>query len=75
MDNYHLTKAMSGGWVFRKANSSTNLLSASTKSALIEQVRAYMQGRTGSVKIHKEDGTIEEERTYPRAADPVRSKG
>lgn len=28
-----------------------------------------------SVKIHKEDGRIQEERTYPRAADPKKSKG
>jgi hypothetical protein len=28
-----------------------------------------------TVKIHKENGRIQEERTYPRAADPPRSKG
>jgi hypothetical protein len=28
-----------------------------------------------SVRIHKEDGRIQEERTYPRSADPKRSKG
>lgn len=28
-----------------------------------------------TVKIHKKDGRIQEERTYPRAADPRRSKG
>lgn len=28
-----------------------------------------------SVKIHKEDGTFQEERTYPSGADPRRSKG
>ena len=28
-----------------------------------------------SVKIHKENGRIQEERTYPRKADPRRSKG
>ena len=29
----------------------------------------------GSVRIHKENGRIQEERTFPRAADPKRSKG
>lgn len=29
----------------------------------------------GSVKIRKEDGTYQEERTFPRSADPRRSKG
>jgi hypothetical protein len=28
-----------------------------------------------SVRIHKEDGKIQEERTYPRSADPRSSKG
>ena len=28
-----------------------------------------------TVKIHKEKGSIQEERTYPRRADPRRSKG
>jgi hypothetical protein len=28
-----------------------------------------------TVKIHKENGRIQEERTYPRAADPRQSKG
>jgi len=29
----------------------------------------------GSVKIRKKDGTYQEERTFPRSADPRRSKG
>lgn len=28
-----------------------------------------------TVKIHKENGRIEEERTYPASADPKKSKG
>jgi hypothetical protein len=31
--------------------------------------------RGGSVKIQKENGRFQEERTYPRGADPARSKG
>jgi hypothetical protein len=29
----------------------------------------------GSVKIQKENGKFQEERTYPRSADPKKSKG
>jgi hypothetical protein len=29
----------------------------------------------GSVRIHLENGRIQEERTYPRSADPTSSKG
>jgi hypothetical protein len=32
-------------------------------------------GKTGSVKIKKRNGKIQEERTYPRSADPRASKG
>ena len=28
-----------------------------------------------SLRIHRKDGTIQEERTYPRSSDPKRSKG
>lgn len=33
----------------------------------------YRQPST--LKIHKRDGTIQEERTYPRSSDPRRTKG
>ena len=32
-------------------------------------------GQGGSVRIRKLDGTFQEERTYPRSADPKSSKG
>lgn len=35
----------------------------------------FPAGKTASLKIRKEDGTIQEERTYPRSADPTKSKG
>lgn len=30
---------------------------------------------TGTVRIHREDGHFEEERTFPRSADPRQSPG
>jgi hypothetical protein len=38
-------------------------------------MRTYMHGHAGSVKIHKENGQIQEERTYSRSADPKHRKG
>jgi hypothetical protein len=38
-----------------------------------EKARANAEAVT--VKIHKEKGGIQEERTYPRKADPRKSKG
>lgn len=34
-----------------------------------------MNGLTISLKIKRRDGTIREERTYPRSSDPRRTKG
>lgn len=36
---------------------------------------AKKSGEPTSVRIHKQDGKFQEERTYPRSADPKRSKG
>jgi hypothetical protein len=62
-------------WVAKSG--SNQLGSGSTKQ---EVVRATAQAaRTDpddvSVRIHKLNGQIQEERTYPRRADPGRSRG
>ncbi|WP_409286889.1 DUF2188 domain-containing protein [Pseudomonas guariconensis] len=74
MDNYHVT-AEGSGWKLHRQGDSQALLIAATKAELLEQLPGFMEGRTGSVKIHTRDGQIEDERTYPRSADPRRSKG
>ncbi len=74
MDTYHISKT-DNGWELRKTGSARASKSAGTKQELLELTAAYMEGKTASVKIHKEDGTIQEERTYPRSADPRRTKG
>lgn len=38
-------------------------------------MQKYMEDKSGSVKIHKLDGTIQEERTYPRKDDPRNTPG
>ena len=38
-------------------------------------MRDYMKDHEGSVKIHKENGEFQEERTYPRSKDPRITKG
>lgn len=74
MDNYHVVPA-SGGWKLHAQSSEEALISAPTKARLMELLPSFMDGRTGSVKIHTETGQLEEERTYPRNEDPRRSKG
>jgi hypothetical protein len=41
----------------------------------MDLAKAFLEGKTASLKIHKADGIVQEERTYPRNADPVRSPG
>jgi hypothetical protein len=74
MDNYHITTA-TNGWELKKEGAARASKTATTKAEIVELASEFLQDKTASLKIHKEDGTIQEERTYPRSADPVRSKG
>lgn len=50
---------------------------ATTKEMCVEFTAAYAigLGQPVSVRIHLENGQFEEERTYPRSADPSSSPG
>jgi hypothetical protein len=75
MKNYHLTPDPSGEWKLAPEGSDHILGIFDTKSDAVEKSVEYVTRQTGSLKIHRADGTIEEERTYPRSADPVKSPG
>ena len=74
MDKYDISKD-DKGWKFGKEGGDRALRRADTKEAVTDKMRDYMQDKEGSVKIRKQDGTYQEERTYPRSSDPRRSKG
>ncbi|HAN51745.1 DUF2188 domain-containing protein [Stutzerimonas stutzeri] len=74
MDNYHIS-ATDSGWELRKQGATRASKTAATKAEMLQITAAFLEGRTASVKIHKKDGTLQEERTYPRSADPRESKG
>lgn len=74
MDNYHITKN-GDKWNLTKEGNERASKSADTKKGIIEKTKDFMSDKTGSVKIHKEDGKIQEERTYQRKDDPKNSKG
>lgn len=74
MDNYHISKS-ENGWDLNKEGATRASKSASTKAEIVALAADFLEGKTASVKIHKEDGTIQEERTYPRSADPAKSEG
>lgn len=74
MDNYHVTKD-GNKWKLTKEGSQRASKTADTKQEIIQETRDFMKSRTGSVKIHKTDGKIQEERTYPRKEDSRKTKG
>ena len=74
MDNYHITKD-GEKWKLKKEGSQRASKTADTKKDIIAQTRGFMNDKTASVKIHKEDGKFQEERTYQRKDDPRKSKG
>lgn len=74
MDSYHVVQT-ADGWELKKEGAHRASKRAATKQELVGALGAFFEGKTASVKIHRVDGTFEEERTYPRSADPKRSKG
>jgi hypothetical protein len=73
MNNFHLSP--NGDRWDLKEEGGRGLASFPTKEEALERSIEIVTDRTGSLKIHKADGTIEEERTYPRSVDPKKSPG
>lgn len=75
MDNYHLTKK-DGDWKLTKEGNERPTKTFETKEVAVKQSADYLKSNGGgSLKIHLEKGKIQEERTYPKSADPKKSKG
>ena len=77
MTNYHLTPH-GDGWKLTAEGSERVIDIFRTKEDGVSvccDVITERDGGLGSLKIHRKDGTIEEERTYPRSADPHQTPG
>lgn len=74
MGNYHI-KPHDTHWDLTKEGAERASISKPTKEEIITATQAFMKRKTASVKIHGEDGTIQEERTYPQSADPAKTMG
>ena len=74
MDNYHITPA-ENGWALKKEGAGRASKTATTKAEIIELAGEFLDGKTVSLKIHKEYGSTQEECTYSRRSDPTKSKG
>lgn len=65
-----------GGWDLKKDKTEKTIKHFDTKEdATAGGVLKKAIGGEGSVKIKKEDGTYQEERTFPHSADPKESEG
>ena len=65
----------SGGWVLTDQEGGVLTIFESKEEALSRGALEAAIGEAGTVRIHKEDGGFDEERTFPRSADPRRSPG
>jgi hypothetical protein len=65
------------GWAGTSGGRTVPNTKATTKAEAVKKTAAAAKKSSEpvSVRIHKTDGRIQEERTYPRAADPRSSKG
>jgi hypothetical protein len=74
MDNYHLVRD-GKEWKLRRQGASRSALTFDNKQDAVPGSAAFMRDHGGSLKIHDKKGKIQEERTYPRSADPPESPG
>jgi hypothetical protein len=72
---YHVTKT-EDGWKGKKEGGERASVIGDTKEEVMRKTIeiAKKQGDT-SVVIHKQDGKIQEERTYPKSSDPFPPEG
>jgi len=74
MENYFLSPD-GDQWKLQKQDSKRAIKRFETKQEGMQESTQYVRDHGGSLKIQKQDGTFQEERTYPRSADPRKTEG
>ncbi|MDR6763606.1 hypothetical protein J2Y38_003827 [Flavobacterium sp. 2755] len=76
MKNFHLVQE-DGKYKLKKENAErASKVIDTNKIDAIKQSKDFIQSQGGgSLKIHKNGGGFQEERTYPKFHDPKKSKG
>ena len=73
---YHVTTNGNNGWKSMMENAGSASVTGLNKQDVVNRTIEMAKHHTMcSVIIHKQDGTIQEERTYPRSSDPRTSIG
>lgn len=74
-NKFHVTKTKSG-WQGKKVGNEKASTTGSTKNEVVKKTIEIAENQgNSSVRIHKKDGKIQEERTYPRKSDPYPPRG
>lgn len=74
MSNFHLLPD-GPAWKLTAESGEPIFAGAPSKDEALVAAIQYVTDSGGSLKIHKEDGTLAEERHYPRADDPADTLG
>jgi len=67
LQRYHLWEKNSEWRLVKSGLNHRAVVKADTKADAILKMQGYMKTHEGSVRIHKANGRIQEERTYPRS--------
>lgn len=75
MKRIDVVKRKDGTWVAE--SNGRKVAGGGTKAEVVKAAAAKARSSKDptSLRIHKQDGKLQEERTYPRSADPRKSKG
>ena len=72
---YHITKTDTG-WQAKQEQGNKASVVGRTKEEVVEKaIELAKKQENASLKIHKKDGTFQEERTYPKKSDPFPPAG
>lgn len=72
---YHVTKT-EDGWQGKAEGGKRASVKGDTKAEVVKKMADLAKNQeSASVKIHKSDGKIQEERTYPKKSDPFPPEG
>ena len=76
MKNFHLVKE-EGVYKLKKENAqrASKVIDSNKVEAIRESRDLIIKQGGGSLKIHKNSGGFQEERTYPKSKDPKESEG
>ncbi len=76
MDNFHLVKK-DGVYKLKRENAqrASKVIDSNKVDAIKKAKEFILKNGGGSLKIHKVNGRIQEERTYPKSKDPRQTKG